>query len=170
MREALALDPSAEPAARDLAAALSELSLAIRSQGDLAAADAPAEEALAISRRLATAAPNSVRAQGDLVSALRQCGDLRLAQQDTTGATAAFAEALGVARAMARSRPTAIFLARSINELMAKLADIPGSGVTWAQVIANLEDMRARGVFEANDETTLELYQMRAASEFPTPR
>jgi hypothetical protein len=53
---------------------------------------------------------------------------------------------------------------------MAKLADLPGGGVTWAQVVAYVETMRDRGVFRAEDAQMLPLYQQRAADEAAASR
>ncbi|MEJ0064006.1 MAG: hypothetical protein WDM85_00175 [Caulobacteraceae bacterium] len=128
MRKAAVADPDSEAAARDLALELGKLSFAIRTQNDPLSADAPAAEALGISRRLVLAHPGSPNAQADLVFALGRYGDLRFAQHDAVGAGAAYAEALRIAKALARAQPAAITLARSVGELSAKLANTPGAG------------------------------------------
>ena len=170
LRAAAIADPSSAGAAHDLELQLNRLSYALRlGGGDPTAAMAPAEEALAIARRLAAADPASPSAQADLVFALGRYGDLRLIQHDNAGARDADVEALGIEKALARSRPEAVLPARSVGELMAKLADIPGGGVTWAQVVAYAERMQARGLFRADDARMLAAYRLRAADAAATP-
>ena len=73
-------------------------------------------------------------------------------------------------RALARARPDAILPARTVGEMMATLAALPGGGVSWAQVVAYDEGLQARGLFEAADVQQLLVYQQRAAGARPAPR
>ncbi len=164
MRAIAAVEPNSTGAAHDLELQLNKLSYAIRlGDVDPTGANAPAVEALAIARRLAAADPASPSAQADLVFALGRYGDLRLIQHDNAGARDADVEALGIEKALARGRPEAVVPARTVGELMAKLAEIPGGGVSWAQVVAYVQRLQARGLFEAEDVRMLALYEQRAS-------
>jgi hypothetical protein len=46
-----------------------------------------------------------------------------------------------------------------------KLANIPGSGVTWRQVAEALEAMQARGILNPSDRRSLEQARERASGE-----
>ena len=168
LRRLAGADPASAAAAHDLELALGKLSFAMLGSGGMTSADAPAQEALAIARRLA--ASGSPSSQADLAFALGRYGDLRRALGDDAGARAAYLEALGIDRALAWARPDAILPARTVGEMMATLAALPGGGVSWAQVVAYDEGLQARGLFEAADVQQLLVYQQRAAGARPAPR
>jgi hypothetical protein len=46
-----------------------------------------------------------------------------------------------------------------------KLADLPGTGIRWSEVAAQLEEMKAKGVLSPSDEKHLELARQNAAKE-----
>ena len=48
---------------------------------------------------------------------------------------------------------------------MMRLATLPGSGVTNADVLAFLESLKARGLLTPNDETLLDSYRQKAAAQ-----
>jgi tetratricopeptide (TPR) repeat protein len=122
------------------------------------------DEALAISRGLATADPSSAQALGDLTFCLGRIGDTSLVAGDAAGAQKAYAEALALLRDFAKAHPAiASPAAHGAAGLMAKLVGVPGSGVSWAQVVSYVEAMKAQGLFQGDDEKWLALYRQKAA-------
>jgi tetratricopeptide (TPR) repeat protein len=96
------------------------------------------------------------RAQGlirDVSVALDGIGDVRVAQGDLPGALDAFDEGLAIARNLAARDKGNAGWARDVWVSYWKLAQVdPGNaGSHWAEVVARMEDMSARGILAPVD-------------------
>ena len=136
-------------------------------QSDFAGAAANFQDALAIHRHLAAAAPDDTGAESDVIVLLDDLGDTLAAEKDTGGAVKAYQEALGLARQAAAAQLGAIGAVRAVAVQMAKLAAIPGAGVSWADIVAYIEGAQAKVTLTADDQKWLDIYKSRAAQAAP---
>ena len=136
-RRLAAADPTSAVAERDLFVALTDLGDVLK-LGDLNVALKDYEEGLDIARRLAAGDPSDAKAQADVSLALEKVGDVALARPDPAAALKAFDDSLAVARSAAAADPLNADAQRRVAALLSRLAQLPGSGVGWADVVAQL--------------------------------
>jgi len=67
-----------------------------------------------------------------------------------------FQEGYDIVRRLAAAEPSSANLQRDVWTSMFRLQRFPGSGITWAQIAAAMEDMHRRGVLFPNDVPFLE--------------
>ena len=135
----------------DLAVRLNQAGDVAMAQKDSVAAAKAYGESLAICRKLAAWAPNSAGAQADVAYTLARLGGAEAATGDAAGAQKNLADALTIQKSLAAAYPTS--------------ASLPASGVRWADVVAYLEGVKAKGMLMAGDDKWLDIYRQRAAKE-----
>jgi hypothetical protein len=96
---------------------------------------------------------------------LDRIGDVLVAQGDLAGARARFSESLAIRQRLAAADPSSAILQRDVLVSLFKLAQMPNSGVRWAQVLVQGEDMQRRGVLSPRDGAALEQIRALAAKE-----
>jgi tetratricopeptide (TPR) repeat protein len=134
-------------------------------RGDLVNAVGHYTEALLILRDLAAADPRPPPKQAEVAIALRTIGDAALRGGDRPGALASAKESLAIARKLAARGATERNAQHLIADSLVLLARMPESGVTWPDVVAQMESMRARAMLSATDEAALA--DARAAENMP---
>jgi tetratricopeptide (TPR) repeat protein len=163
-RRLAAADPTSAVAERDLFVALTDLGDVLK-LGDLNVALKDYEEGLDIARRLAAGDPSDAKAQADVSLALEKVGDVALARPDPAAALKAFDDSLAVARSAAAADPLNADAQRRVAALLSRLAQLPGSGVGWADVVAQLESMDHKGILAPADRGFLDQSRANAAGQ-----
>ena len=155
-------DPGAQ---RGVAVVLNQIGDVLSAQKNPADGLARYQEALAVARRLAAADPASTLATSDLLYTLGRTGDALVATGDAAGALQDYRETLALAQAFAKAHPE--LAAKAPAMPMMRLAALPGSGVTDADVLAFLESLKSRGLLTPNDDILLASYRQKAAAAVP---
>ena len=148
-----------------MADGLTETGGAMFAQGDLGGARGAYEEALAIVRRLATAAPEDPRLQGRIAASLGYVGGVLSAQHDPAGARKAYEESLAIFRRLTAASPSEGVLRQYVATTLWALAELPGAQVRWSDVVAQLQSLRDQGMLPLADAPRLAEAQRRAAAE-----
>lgn len=171
-RESLALrrtlragDPSNAYLARDVASSLAMIGELLQWRSDNAGALTHYLEALEIDRALYSQDRRNVELARNLSDRALRVGDVLAADGDPQRAAPYYREARMLFQRFYEVDPSDATLARDLSIVLAKLAEIPGAGVVWAEVVAFMEQMQARGQFLPLDRQHLELYRRRAAEE-----
>jgi tetratricopeptide (TPR) repeat protein len=151
----LARDGNAQ---RDLSVTLAYIGDVRVAQGDLPGALTSFDEALTIHRDLAARDPGNAGWARDVSVGLDRVGDVRVAQGDLPGARAAYDEGLTLRRDLAARDLGNAGWARDVWVSYWKLAQVdPGNAEAhWAEVVARIEDMAARGILAPVDVPYLE--------------
>ena len=158
-------DPGDFRTHRNLSGMLFALANAQMRAGDRAGRLASLEENVAVFRRLADASPTDVTALRELGASL---GQLSEAQNDDEALTS-LTESLAVARTLADADANAETL-RNVWVAMWRMAFIPNSGVTWAQLLTVMEDAERRGMLEPADGRFLDEARLNAGRESAATR
>ena len=111
---------------RTRAAALHEFATTYMTQGDLAAAQAAAEQSRDIIAKLAAADPGNAGWQRDLSVSWNKLGDVRAAQGDLPGALQAYTAGQGSPPSWRRPTPATPVAARPLRQLGAVRVDPRG--------------------------------------------
>jgi tetratricopeptide (TPR) repeat protein len=164
-RALAAADPSSADARRNVSVSLNELGDVLVIQGDLVGARKAYEESLGLRRALAASDPSSGDARRDVGVTLDKLGKVLKGLGDLAGARKAYEESLGGARAHLASDPSSADAKRDVAASLWRLAEIPGSGVTWAQVVEALEAMEKSGQLAPADRRFLDEARRNAAAE-----
>jgi tetratricopeptide (TPR) repeat protein len=158
-------DPSNASARRDVSISLDKVGDMLAAQGDPAGALEAYQESLDVRRALAAADPSSAQARRDVSISLNKVGDVLKGRGDLVGALKAYQEGLTIARALAAADPSSADARHDVTVSLWKLAKIPGSGVTWAQVVEAFEAMDKAGQLAPADRHFLEQARKNAAAE-----
>jgi tetratricopeptide (TPR) repeat protein len=158
-------NPGSAEAQRDLSVSLERLGDVLVLAGDLAGARARFEASLGVAERLSVQNPGSAEAQRDLSVSLIKLGDVLVKAGDLAGARARFEASLGVLERLSVQNPGSAEAQRDVWVTLWRLAELPGGGVTWAQVRDRLEAMQTRGALFPADQQFLEQARAKAAAE-----
>jgi tetratricopeptide (TPR) repeat protein len=152
-RALAARDPGNAGWARDVSVSLEKLGDVAIAAGDLQAARAAYDESLAIARDLAARDPGNAGWARDLAVSLEKLGDLAIAAGDLRAARAAFDESLRIRRALAARDPGNAGWARDVWVALWRMTQVDPENAAdhWAEVVARLEDMDARGILLPSD-------------------
>lgn len=135
--------------------------------GDLAGAKARLEEDLVIAERLAAQNPGSAEAQRDLSISLEKLGDVLVKAGDLAGAKARFEKSFELRERLADQNPGSAEAQRDVCVSLWKLASLPGSRVSWRQVVTRMEAMQAKGTLAPVDVPFLDQARANAAAAAP---
>jgi predicted protein tyrosine phosphatase len=97
--------------------------------------------------------------------ALVEEGTIAEAQGDLEGARVRYQESLEIAKRLAAKDPSSASLARDVWLSMWRLMKFSESGITWASIVAVMEDMHRRGVLDPADGRLFEEARQKAAME-----
>jgi hypothetical protein len=125
-------------------------------QGKLQDALEAFETKRAIIGRLVAADPSNAAWQRDLSVSHNKVGDVLRAQSKLDKALAAYQASLAIAARLAAVDPINAGRQRDVCVTLWRLASIPGSRVTWAQVLTRMEAMKASGTLMPSDEKLLQ--------------
>ena len=165
LREVAAADPNDTAAQRAVASSLIRVADMEIALNHFVRAQEACEESLAIRRRLAAADPNDVFAQRYVGVTLERLGDVQLYQNNQADARASFEERLAVARRTAALDVSNALAQRDVWVAMQRLVYFPESGVTWAQIVAAIEEQERRGTLLPSDRQWLDQARFYAARE-----
>jgi tetratricopeptide (TPR) repeat protein len=160
-----AADPSNVAAQRGVATLLDNMASLLIAMGDHVGARKALEEDLVIARRLSAADPTNAAAQSIVSVALNKLGGVLVAGNDISGARKAYEESLGIVRRLSSAEPTNAEAQRDVAVSLWGLARIPGSGVRWSDVVAQMETMKSKGILNPADEKFIEQARQNAAKQ-----
>jgi hypothetical protein len=120
------------------------------------------EEDVDIMRALSARDPGDTLWKNDLAVSLNEVGGVLVSQNDLPGAIKVYRESLEIRRALAMKDPTNADWQYAVGVCLWKLAKIPDSGVTWQQVVDQMELMAARGQLQPADRPRLEWARQQA--------
>ena len=135
----------------------------LATQGDLADARTLYDESLAIDRRLVAADPTNAEAQRDLAISLGRIGEILTTQGAVGTARTYYDERLAISRRLAAADPANAVAQRNLAAALWSLAQMGTTGARWADVVAHLEAMQAKGQLLAADAHFLDDARRRAA-------
>jgi hypothetical protein len=135
---------------------------------DLDDAERRYRECLEIRRRLASDSSNLLR-QNDVAVALSGLGDVHFLRRDMASAAPYYRESLEIRRSVAAADPNSADYQRSLLVALDRVRRVPGSGVTWRDVLVHMEEMERRGLLRPSDRGFLEQARTNAAREAGTP-
>jgi len=153
-----------DPGLRGIVVSLNRVGDALVAKGDRFRALKAYKSSLEIGRVLSAANPLNLGAQRDVSVALSKVGDVLHYQGDGAGALVAYEESLEIARALSAADPQNARWQRDVVVSLAKLARVQPSRAVdhWAEAVALLEDMAARGVLRPVDEVFLTVARIQA--------
>ena len=163
-RDLAALDPANAGWRRDLSVSHNKVGDVLRAQGDLPGALSAYRAGMAIRRDLAALDPENAECRRDLSASHNKVGDVLAAQGDLPGALSAYRAGMAIGRDLAALDPENAEWRRGVAASLWRLAEIPGSGVGWAEVAAALRAMQADGVLAPADEGALAEAERRAGA------
>jgi tetratricopeptide (TPR) repeat protein len=159
-------DPTSVYYQQELAAGLGRLGgVRYHHDHDLPGARQAYAEQLDVSKALATQHPESATLQIGVAIGYVNLGNVQSDMGDTTAALVSLRQSLAVARGLVDKDPNAIDARSVVAASLEDLANIPGSGVTWAQAVASYQELKARGQLGANLEADFAETKRRAAEE-----
>jgi hypothetical protein len=123
------------------------------------------QNALKLSHNLIAIDPTKTEFQQNASSALHRIGEVKTTLGDAAGALAAYQESLGIIRGLAAHDPTSAALQHDLAASLWNMAHLAGSGVTWADVVTQLQAMDAKGLLSAEDRPLLMVAQTHAAGK-----
>jgi tetratricopeptide (TPR) repeat protein len=132
---------------------------------DLPAALKSYTEQLEINKALAAQHPESVTLQIGVAIGYVNVGGVQSDLGDKTAALASVRQSLAIAQALVGKDPNAIEAQSVVAVSLKILAGMPGSGVTWAQALAQYQAMKDRGVLPAYMESHLAEAKQNADEE-----
>jgi len=162
-----AAHPTNTMAQRDISIELQQLGELATDRGDLPTALKSYQEGSDIARKLATADPSNGNLQRDLAVSLVDVADTRVKQGDVAGAKLIYVEAVSIVRKLAVSDPTNVVRRHDLVVLSYRLAAIPGSGVTCAELVSELQDLERAGQLTADEKAGLPAAQACVAQGHP---
>lgn len=120
-------------------------------RGDNAGALERFRAALEMRQRLAAQDPDNAEELVALEDSHVKTGDAQAASGDRDGALENYREALDIAERLAARAPGDADRPRAYVVALRRLAELPGSGVGWAEVAAAWNDMEQRGLLAFPD-------------------
>lgn len=144
-------------------------------QGDQAAAKADFDTALAdyrqclaIRLKMVAADPGSPDKQVAVSIDYVNLGDVARAEGDLESALADYKKGLAIRQKLTAADPSNALMRSLLAELMDRMAALPGSSVTWTQVVAQFSAIKAAGHLEPADAKLLADAETRAAGKPPS--
>ncbi|HZV09237.1 MAG TPA: hypothetical protein VFF94_05745, partial [Novosphingobium sp.] len=134
-----------------------------QAQNDLQAARQAAEEALQLRRQLAAVDPGNAEAQRFLAESLAGLGDVLCRQNRLADARVSWQEAQAILDRIIANSPDNTPARFDAIHIQSAMADVPGSGVRWKDVVAQYEALDARGML--TDYHRYDLDQARERAE-----
>jgi tetratricopeptide (TPR) repeat protein len=162
-RRATEIVPASVDFKRSLALTHDSLGTIYLEQDDMVRARAEYELQYGILVHLASLDPTSGLTQVHLARSHHNLGRVATITDDHATAIRHLRQAIAMKTKMAAADPR---VAREVAGLTAMLAQNPGSGVSWQQVVALYESLQARGGFGAGDAERLAKYRRYAAGDF----
>ena len=151
-----AQDPSNAEWQRDLSVSFERIGAEHYARGNLDAALEAYEDRYVITEKLAAQDPSNTEWQRDLAVSHGFIGSVLEARGDLEGALSRYQKALEIQKRLAAQDLSNAGWQRDLWVSMYRLAIMEGSGVSWAEVLARMEAMKARGVLLPKDEPLLE--------------
>jgi tetratricopeptide (TPR) repeat protein len=165
-RELAAEDPTSVYYQQEIAAGLQRLaSVEYNHDRDFPRALQTYAESLEVDKRLAAQHPESTSLQIGVAIGYANLGTVQTDVGDKAGAITSLRQALAIGRALVGKDPNAIDAQTVIASTLGNLARMPGSGVTWAEALAQYQAMKARGQLRADMEQYLEEAKRQADAE-----
>ncbi|MGZ3298150.1 MAG: hypothetical protein ACXU8O_03970, partial [Asticcacaulis sp.] len=109
--------------------------------------------------------PSNTQWQNDVSVSVERLGDVLMAQGDLAGARKAFEESLAIRRSLAAKDTGNSLWQNNDWIVLRKLAKIPDSGVTWQDVVTQMEQVDAKGMLSPADRHFLDEARANAAAE-----
>ena len=164
--ELAAEDPTSVYYQQELAVGFGRLGH-VRSNGDhdLAGARQSYAQELDLNKALAAQHPESTSLQIEMAIGYVDLGDIQSKMGDTAPALEGLRQGLAIGRALVGKDPNAVDAQGVIASALMSLADIPRSGVTWAQALAQFQGMKDRGQLRADNDADFAEAKRRAAEE-----
>ncbi len=150
---------------QDVILRLQRLGDMLDAAGDRAGERALYQEGLAIARRLAAADPGDPARQRDVAVALDRVGTASLNASDLPGARVAYQEELDICRRLASADPGNARFQIYLAMALWRLAGGSDTHVRWADVVAQMETMRQKGMLSPDQEPLLAEALRRGAAE-----
>ena len=122
-------------------------------------------EQLNLNKALAAQHPESTSLQIGVAIGYVNLGDTQSEMGDTAAALDSLRQSLAIARGLVGKDPNAIDAQSVIAAALQNLANIPGSGVTWTQALAQYQTMKDRGQLHADMAADFAETKRRAAEE-----
>jgi len=164
--ELAAEDPTSVYYQQELAAGLGRLgNVRYRDDHDLAGARKTYAEQLDLNKALAAQHPESTSLQIGVAIGYVNLGNLQSEMGDTAAALESLRQSLAIARGLVGKDPNAIDAQSVVAASLQNLANIPASGVTWAEAVAQYEGMKDRGQLRADMEADFAETKRRAAED-----
>ena len=164
--ELAAEDPTSVYYQQELAAGLGRLGgVRYRDDHDLAGARQIYAEQLDVNKALAAQHPESTSLQIGVAIGYGNLGNVQSDMGDTAAALDSLRQGLAIARGLVGKDPNAVDAQSVIGAALQNLANIPGSGVTWAQAVAQYQGMKDRGQLRADMDADFAETKRRAADE-----
>ena len=159
-------DPTSVYYQQELAAGLGRLGgVRYHDDHDLAGARQSYTEQLDLNKALAAQHPESTSLQIGVAIGYGNLGNVQSDMGDTAAALDSLRQSLATARGLVGKDPNAVDAQSVIGAALQNLANIPGSGVTWAQAVAQYQEMKDRGQLRADMDADLAEAKRRAAEE-----
>ncbi len=149
---------------RDLAVSFEQIGGVHYARGSLDAALEAYEDRYVITEKLAAQDPSNTEWQRDLSVSHGCIGSVLEARGDLEGALSRYQKALEIQKRLVAQDLSNAGWQRDLWVSMYRLAIMEGSGVSWAEVLARMEAMKAHGVLLPTDEPFLEQARVHQAA------
>ena len=116
---------------------------------------------------MSAADPQNTELQRDVADSLGYIGDILYAQHDLAGALKPQGDSLAIRRRLLAADSTNEELMSDLAGSLERMAKLPGSGVTWADLHSLLADMDHRGVLSQSDRPLLAESEAHLANLLP---
>ncbi len=164
--ELAAEDPTSVYYQQELAAGLGRLGgVRYHDDHDLPGARQSYAEQLELNKALAAQHPESASLQIGVAIGYVNLGNLQSDMGDTAAALESLRQSLDIARGLVGKDPNAIDAQSVVAAALQNLANIAGSGVTWAQAVAQFQVMKDRDQLRPDMEADFAEAKRRAAED-----
>ena len=116
-------------------------------------------------QRASEIATKLARDDGEAMASLNSLGDVLVLSGDLTGARKAFGAVHVIARRLVTAAPDNGAARHELWNALWKLAAIPGSGIRWSDVVAQMESANAMGALSSEDQDRLKQAKQYALPE-----
>ena len=156
---------------RDLSVSFNKIGDVQSARGNLDAALKAYQDSLAIPEKLAAQDPSNAELAARPLGQLRaRSATCRARRAISTPRSRPIRTSLAIREKLAAQDPSNAEWQRDVWVSMWRFAQMEGSGVSWAEVLARMEAMKARGVLLPTDEPFLEQARTLAAATRPAWR
>jgi tetratricopeptide (TPR) repeat protein len=163
--ELAAEDPTSTSSQENLATGFESIGIARAENHDLAGARESFQKALDIHKKQAAQHPDSPELQIAVGIGYVNVGQAEFEQGDKAAALADSRTALDIGRRFVGKDPSAIDAQSLVAASLDNLAQIPGSGVSWAEVVAQFQGMKDRGQLQASLQADFDEAKRHAAEQ-----